>query len=117
VERVNPVNLFISNVPGPNRPLYYAGGRLLAYYALSAISDGQGLNITVHSFDGQLHFGLLADRELVPDVSRMAFDLGDELDLLHRLLTGEPASPPTASSESGGFPDPAAEQGQRLQPA
>jgi hypothetical protein len=46
--------------------------------------------------------------------------LGDELDLLHRLLTGEPASPPTASSEGGGFPDPAPDpalQGQRLQPA
>ena len=49
VEWLSPFNLIISNVPGPNIPLYYAGARLLAYYPLSAIADGQGLNITVMS--------------------------------------------------------------------
>ncbi len=82
VERVNAFNLIISNVPGPAVPLYYAGARLLAYYPLSAITDGQGLNITVMSFDGQLHFGLLADRELVPDVDVLAGYLVDELSAL-----------------------------------
>jgi diacylglycerol O-acyltransferase len=75
-------NLVISNVPGPNVPLYYAGAELRAYYPLSAIADGQGLNITVMSCCGQLHFGLLADRELVPDVDRLTHHLADELDLL-----------------------------------
>ena len=79
VERVNAFNLIISNVPGPNIPLYYAGARLEAYYPLSAIADGQGLNITVMSYGGQLHFGLIADRDLVPDVDRMAGYLADEL--------------------------------------
>ncbi|MGB8649882.1 MAG: WS/DGAT domain-containing protein, partial [Mycobacteriales bacterium] len=82
LERVNPFNLFISNVPGPNIALYYAGCRLLSYYPLSAIADGQGLNITVISLDGQLHFGLIADRELVPDLDLMAGYLGEELALL-----------------------------------
>ena len=82
LERVNPFNLFISNVPGPNLPLYYAGCRLLGYYPLSAIADGQGLNITVMSLDGNLHFGLIADRELVPDLDVMAQYLVEELALL-----------------------------------
>ena len=79
VERLNAFNLIISNVPGPNLRLYYAGAHMLAYYPLSAIADGQGLNITVMSWEGALHFGLIADRELVPDVDRMAGYLEAEL--------------------------------------
>ena len=79
VERVNPFNLIISNVPGPNVSLFYAGARLLSYYPLSAIADGQGLNITVMSYGGQLHFGVIADRDLVPDVDRIAGYLAEEL--------------------------------------
>lgn len=79
LERVNPFNLVISNVPGPSVGLYYAGCRLLAYYPLSAIADGQGLNITVMSLGGGLHFGVIADRELVPDVDALTSYLGDEL--------------------------------------
>jgi len=84
VERVNAFNLIISNVPGPNVPLYYAGAKLLAYYPLSAIADGQGLNITVMSYGGALHFGLIADRDLVPDLDVMAGYLADELAELTR---------------------------------
>jgi diacylglycerol O-acyltransferase len=79
LERVNPFNLIISNVPGPNVPLYYAGAELVAYYPLSAIADGQGLNITVMSLAGKLHFGVIADRDLVPDVDVLTGYLADEL--------------------------------------
>ncbi|HEY5334754.1 MAG TPA: wax ester/triacylglycerol synthase family O-acyltransferase [Mycobacteriales bacterium] len=79
VERINPFNLIISNVPGPSVPLYYAGAEMLAYYPLSAIADGQGLNITVMSYRDNLHFGLIACRELVPDLDVMAEFLVDEL--------------------------------------
>jgi diacylglycerol O-acyltransferase / wax synthase len=86
VERVSPFNLIVSNVPGPPIDLYYAGCRILAYYPLSAIADGQGLNITVMSLAGGLHFGLLADRELVPDVDRMAAYLQEELTALEEAV-------------------------------
>ena len=86
LERVNPFNLIISNVPGPNVPLYYGGARLLAYYPLSAIVDGQGLNITVMSYGGQLHFGLIADRQLVPDLDVMARYLGEELTAMQAVV-------------------------------
>lgn len=84
VEWLSPFNLIISNVPGPKVPLYYAGARLLAYYPLSAIADGQGLNITVMSYEGGMHFGLIADRDLVPDLDRIAGYLVDELDDLKK---------------------------------
>jgi diacylglycerol O-acyltransferase len=87
LQRVNPFNLFISNVPGPNLTLYYAGCRLLGYYPLSAIADGQGLNITVCSLSGQLHFGLIADRELVPDLEAMMDYLAEELEVLTKAVS------------------------------
>lgn len=96
VERVNAFNLIVSNVPGPDIPLYYAGCRLVAYYPLSAIADGQGLNVTVMSLGGQLHFGLIADRELVPDLDAMAGYLVDELDALSAAVP----APAPASTEA-----------------
>ena len=54
-----PFNLIISNVPGPALPLYSAGARLEHFYPVSAIADGQGLNMTVQSYNGNLDFGFI----------------------------------------------------------
>ncbi len=68
-DRVNsPVNVVISNVPGPRQSLYFAGAKLDAYIPVSTISDGIGLNITVHSYADRMDFGLISDRNLVPDL-------------------------------------------------
>ncbi|HEU0042390.1 MAG TPA: wax ester/triacylglycerol synthase family O-acyltransferase, partial [Jiangellaceae bacterium] len=68
-DRMNPpFNLIISNVPGPAHPLYSAGARLEHFYPVSAIADGQGLNMTVQSYNGNLDFGFIGCWELVPDV-------------------------------------------------
>jgi diacylglycerol O-acyltransferase len=75
-------NLVISNVPGPQFPLYLAGGRLRANYPVSVITDGMGLNITVMSYDGHLDFGIVADRDQMPDLWNLIGWLGDELQLL-----------------------------------
>jgi WS/DGAT/MGAT family acyltransferase len=75
-------NLVISNVPGPQIPLYLAGARLVANYPVSVITDGMGLNITVMSYNGHLDFGIVADRDLMPDVNRMIGWLAEELDAL-----------------------------------
>jgi WS/DGAT/MGAT family acyltransferase len=65
-------NLVISNVPGPNFPLYFAGAKLVALYPLGPIFDGAGLNITVLSYMDQLFFGLIGCREIVQvwDIAR-----------------------------------------------
>jgi WS/DGAT/MGAT family acyltransferase len=77
-----PWNLVISNVPGPQVPLYLAGARLVANYPISVITDGMGLNITVMSYLGHLDFGLVADRDQMPDVHLLIRWLRDEVALL-----------------------------------
>jgi WS/DGAT/MGAT family acyltransferase len=82
LHRLPPFNVTISNVPGPNVPVYLCGANVLAHYPVSVVTDGQGLNITLVGYLGQLHFGLVACRELVPDIDVLAGYLVDELDLL-----------------------------------
>jgi WS/DGAT/MGAT family acyltransferase len=73
MDRLNPpFNVVISNVPGPREPLYCAGAELKTYYPVSAVAEGQGLNITVQSYRDHLDFGLIACRELVPDLWDLA---------------------------------------------
>jgi WS/DGAT/MGAT family acyltransferase len=79
LERVPPFNLIISNVPGPTVDLYLGGARLDGVYPLSAIADGQGLNLTVLGSNRKLNFGALADRDLVPDVDLIIDALKDEI--------------------------------------
>jgi diacylglycerol O-acyltransferase / wax synthase len=82
LHRLPPFNLTISNVPGPNTPVYLCGARLVAHYPVSVVADGQGLNVTLVGYMGQLHFGLISCRELVPDLDVLAGYLVDELALL-----------------------------------
>jgi len=82
LHRLPPFNVCISNVPGPNVPVYLCGAKLLAHYPVSVITDGQGLNITLVGYLGQLHFGLVSCRELVPDIDTLAGYLVEELELL-----------------------------------
>ncbi len=82
-DRMNPpVNVAISNVPGPRQPLYLEGARMVTYIPVSTIGDGQGLNITVHSYLDELEFGLISCRELVPDLWHMVDLHIDEIDML-----------------------------------
>jgi WS/DGAT/MGAT family acyltransferase len=68
-DRMNPpVNVVISNVPGPRHPLYLSGARLKHFLPVSTVLEGQGLNMTVHSYVDLLDFGLVSCRELVPDL-------------------------------------------------
>lgn len=75
-------NLVISNVPGPQTPLYCAGARLTANYPVSVITDGMGLNITVMSYNGHMDYGIVADRDQMPDAHRLMDWMRDELKLL-----------------------------------
>ena len=79
-------NLVISNVPGPQLPLYLAGARLEANYPVSVITDGMGLNITVMSYLGSLDFGIVADREQMPDLWNMIDWLKESLEELQATL-------------------------------
>jgi WS/DGAT/MGAT family acyltransferase len=85
--RWTPFNLVISNIPGPHFPLYLAGAELEGHYPVSTITDGAALNITLHSYRGRLCFGLVADRDLVPDLWDVLASINTELADLERALT------------------------------
>ena len=66
--------------PGPQLPLYIAGARVEGIYPVSAVTDMTGgLNITLFSYDGSLDFGLIACREMVPDVWNLIGYLQDAM--------------------------------------
>jgi WS/DGAT/MGAT family acyltransferase len=75
-----PYNVIISNVPGPTEsPLYWNRSRLLGMYPASIVLNGQALNITVTSYDHQLHFGLIGCRRTVPHLQRLLVHLETSL--------------------------------------
>ncbi|HEV7188160.1 MAG TPA: wax ester/triacylglycerol synthase family O-acyltransferase [Blastococcus sp.] len=65
-------NLVVTNVPGPQFPLYAAGSRMLEVFPVVPLARGQGLSIGMTSYDGRVYFGLNADRESVGDVDVLA---------------------------------------------
>jgi WS/DGAT/MGAT family acyltransferase len=61
-------NLVVTNVPGPQHPLYLDGSRMLASYPVIPLARGQALAIGLTSYDGGVHYGLNGDREAMPDL-------------------------------------------------
>jgi diacylglycerol O-acyltransferase / wax synthase len=82
-------NVVISNVPGPEQPLYFRGARLEASYPMSIPVHGQALNITCNSYAGMVCFGFTGCRDTVPHLQRLAVYCGEALtDLEHAVLHG-----------------------------
>ncbi|MER5627598.1 wax ester/triacylglycerol synthase family O-acyltransferase [Streptosporangium sp. NPDC002544] len=85
-----PINLIVSNVPGPQLPLYLCGARVLAYHPMSVLTDvSGGVNITCFSYDGSLDFGILSCPDRVADVWRLMGHLQEAMDELMEQI--EPA--------------------------
>lgn len=72
-------NTVISNVPGPQFPLYMAGAKMLAMFPMGPLNDGAGLNMTLISYLGTVHFGLVACPDLLVDVDHLADLIPDAL--------------------------------------
>ena len=79
-------NVVVSNVPGPEQPLYFRGARLDALYPLSIPYHGQGLNITINGYAGTINVGFTGCRDAVPSLQRLAVYSGDEVAALEREL-------------------------------
>jgi diacylglycerol O-acyltransferase len=96
-DRHRPIaNLVISNVPGPDFPLYFGGAEMVAGFPLGPVMDGMGLNITIMSYRGVLYWGLMADARSVPNIWAIAAAIPHAL---HELMDAagvdaEPFSPP-----------------------
>jgi diacylglycerol O-acyltransferase / wax synthase len=76
------LNCIVSNVPGPPVPLYTAGARIRAIYPMGPLLPGAGVNITVLSNMGNVDFGVIACRDTVPEVWRIADGLAEGVSLL-----------------------------------
>jgi WS/DGAT/MGAT family acyltransferase len=74
-----PINLVVSNVPGPRQPLEIAGARIVAIYSMGPILEGIGLNVTVWSYLDALNFGVVACPEHAPDLWRLTDSLHEAL--------------------------------------
>ncbi|MBP8308725.1 MAG: wax ester/triacylglycerol synthase family O-acyltransferase [Burkholderiaceae bacterium] len=83
-------NLVISNVPGPQFPLYLAGARMERYNPTSIVVHGLALNITIQSYDGKLEFGLVGCARAVTEIAELARGIEDEFERLVQAMA-EPA--------------------------
>src|SRR4051795_13225900 len=96
-----PLNLVISNVPGPREPLYCAGAQLLGHFPVSVVTDGVGLNMTVMSYRDQVDFGLVGDRNLMGDTWPLMEGLERSLDELCAVICKKKPQPKRAHSGNG----------------
>ena len=85
--RTRPVfNITVSNVPGPDKPLYFRGAELLGTFPVSIVTHGQALNITCHSYAGQMAFGFTGCHSTLPHMQRIAVYTGEAFEELERLI-------------------------------
>ncbi len=78
-------NLIVTNVPGPQFPLYVGGARLLSIAPVAFLPRNHALAVAIMSYDGGLNFGLLADYDAMPDIDLLADALQDSIDELLEL--------------------------------
>lgn len=78
----------ITNVPGPQSPLYAAGARMVATYPVHPLLPGHALAIGVTSYDGGVYYGITADRDLLPDADLLGICITEALDELLDTATG-----------------------------
>jgi len=72
-------NVIVTNVPGPQFPLYLAGRELKDLFPMVPLAPNQALGIAIMSYNGQLNFGLAADYDALSDLSRLASDLQEAI--------------------------------------
>ena len=72
-------NLVVTNVPGPQFPLYCQGARLVEAFPVAFLYHGQHVAVAIFSYNGQLNFGYLADRQGMPDVDVLAKGVEDAI--------------------------------------
>jgi diacylglycerol O-acyltransferase / wax synthase len=87
-------NLSITNVPGPQFPLYAAGAEMVETYPVQPLLPGQALAIGVTSYDGSVFYGITADRDALPDIEVFGDCLSEALDeLVDSASSSRPRAP------------------------
>jgi WS/DGAT/MGAT family acyltransferase len=92
-------NLVVTNVPGPQFPLYVLGRELDAMFPMVPLAENQALGIAIMSYNGQLNFGLNADYDALPDLEALADELSASM---QELVAAAGAAPADAARGRGG---------------
>ena len=79
-------NLVISNVPGPQVPLYLAGAKMLTFHPMSIVVHGLAINITIQTYAGHVDLGVIADKKAVPHVHELTDALAQALEEGRQLM-------------------------------
>jgi diacylglycerol O-acyltransferase len=91
-----PVNTIVTNVPGPQIPLYLLGARVLETYPMLNLLTQQSLGVALFSYAGRLHWGFMSDWDLVPDLHDFVRAIEDSTAELSRAAElPVPSRPPT----------------------
>lgn len=104
-------SLVVSNVPGPDFPLYSCGAELVAGFPLGPVFDGSGLNVTVMSYRGVVNWGFIACRDTVPDLWDLAGYVPEALEELLAAAELGPATPAGIAPGAGPRRRPAGARG------
>ncbi|MGX6449078.1 WS/DGAT domain-containing protein, partial [Patulibacter sp. S7RM1-6] len=94
-------NLLVTNVPGPQFPLYFRGRRMERAYPIAFLPKDHALAVAIMSYDGGVSFGLIGDHDALPDLDVIADGVAravDELDALARAHVGEERDAAPASA-------------------
>jgi hypothetical protein len=83
-------NLVVTNIPGPQFPLYLMGRRMERVFPMVPLAKNQGVCIGVMSYDGQVNFGLIGDYDGFPDLEDLANELEASIDELVEAAGGRP---------------------------
>jgi diacylglycerol O-acyltransferase len=89
-------NLVVTNVPGPQFPLYLMGREMIDPFPMVPLAKGQGLGIALLSYNGRINFGLVGDYDLLWDLDDLAEDVGESLRELAE-VAGVTLTPPHES--------------------
>jgi hypothetical protein len=85
-------NLVITNVPGPQLPLYASGARMTEMFPILPLAPGQAMSIALTSYDGGMFYGVNGDRDAVPDVNSVAELIEEALAELVEAAGGDPVA-------------------------
>jgi hypothetical protein len=83
-------NITVTNVPGPQLPLYALGSKLAEVAGLVPLAAEHAVGVAILSYDGHVTFGLIADHDTVPDLDILRDGIEESLDELLDLARGRP---------------------------
>jgi WS/DGAT/MGAT family acyltransferase len=103
VTRQLPFHLVVTNVPGPQQPLYLLGSRMLETYPVVPLLDGLGLGIALFSYDGKLCWGFNGDWDLMPDLDQFVGFVREAFEELREIARrARPEPKRTGAARRGG---------------